>query len=169
MKLALYFGLALMVSMPPVLAGSRLDISCGALAPQVDSLLAAYSHKRVADVLAMTDPHALLVLGTDVSEVADTREKARALLEADFALWGSSEFGAPSFMSCRVSGRLATAAFDVPFTMHRQNGRSDTLTIRFLTVWHEIHGRWYLTQSLNSVPTTGQGAAGILKQSAKSP
>jgi hypothetical protein len=42
------------------------------------------------------------------------------------------------------------------------------MAIRFLTVWHKVRGRWLLTQSLNSVPTTGQAAAETRKQSAKS-
>lgn len=105
MKLAVCFGLVFMGTVLPAFPTLALDTSCSAVAPQVQKLLTAYSHKDIDDVLDMADPHALLVLGTDASEIADSRPAVMALLKADFMLWGSSEFGRPGFMSCRVSHR----------------------------------------------------------------
>ena len=167
MKLVWLTMLSLLTFAPIAHAIPVPSAACAPIAPSVRELLSFYSRKDTAAVLRLTDPHELLVLGTDVSEIADTEEKVQTLLQADFALWGSSEFGAPVFMSCRVGAKLATAAFDVPFTMHRQNGHTDTMTIRFLTVWHEIGERWYLTQSLNSVPTVGQSAMDMPKPAEK--
>src|SRR5437870_37195 len=99
------------------------------LSQAVDQLLKAYSSKSVDQFLDLTDPHEILVLGTDISEIADTRSKARQLIEADFKLWGSAEFGQRSFTSIRASDHLSSIAFDVPFTMHRPDGRTDTMTI----------------------------------------
>lgn len=128
------------------------------LSVAVDQLLKAYSSKNADQFLALTDPAELLILGTDVSELADSPAEARALLEADFKLWGSAEFGERTFTSIRESDQLAAVAFDVPFSMRRDAKTTDTMTIRFLTVWKRSSGKWLLTQSLNSVPTTGQSA-----------
>lgn len=133
------------------------------LSQAVDQLLKAYSSKSIDQFLNLTDPQEILILGTDISEIADSRSKARQLIEADFKLWGSAEFGQRTFTSIRASDHLASVAFDVPFTMHRAEGRTDTMTIRFLTVWKWTESRWLLTQSLNSVPTAGQSASDINK------
>lgn len=126
------------------------------LAQAVDQLLKAYSSKNIDQFMDLTDPTEILVLGTDISEVADAPAKVRQLLEADFKLWGSAEFGERKFTAIRVSDNLASVAFDVPFAMHRGEGRTDTMTIRFLTVWKRSGDRWLLTQSLNSVPSDNQ-------------
>ncbi len=133
------------------------------LSAAVDQLLKAYSSKSVDQFLALTDPSEILILGTDISEIADSSDKARRLIEADFKLWGSAEFGQRSFTSIRMSDLFASVAFDVPFTMHRSDGRADTMTIRFVTVWKWVENRWLLTQSLNCVPTVGQSASDFAK------
>ena len=133
-----------------------------ALTHAVDQLLKAYSSKNPDEFLALTDPDEILVLGTDISEVADSKAEVRELIAADFKLWGSAEFGQRAFTSIRASDHLSSVAFDVPLAMHRADGKTDTMTIRFLTVWKRNGSRWLLTQSLNSVPSVVHSATEIL-------
>lgn len=138
---------------------------CDSLAPAVERLLSAYSAKNLEQVDAQMRHDEILVLGSDLSEVARTPEDVSALMKADFRLWGEARFGAPRFMDCRMQPDLATAAFDAPFEMQRNNGSRMSVTVRFLTVWtRDTGGRWLLTQSLNSTPTVGESAADLLKR-----
>lgn len=45
------------------------------LSQAVDQLLKAYSSKNIDQFMDLTDPTEILVLGTDISEVADTTAK----------------------------------------------------------------------------------------------
>ena len=133
--------------------------SCDALAPSVRSLLAAYTAKDTKRLDELLDKQSLLVLGSDIAEVMDSRAKVDELFRDDFALWKSAEFGEPSGMNCRVGVDLASAAFDALFTMRRPDGKSMQVTVRFMTVWRHVHGSgWRLTQSMNSTPTQGSSA-----------
>lgn len=49
------------------------------------------------------DPGETLLLGTDISEVANSKGKLRELIVADFKLWGSAELGQRAFTSSRPS------------------------------------------------------------------
>lgn len=132
--------------------------SCEPLRASVARMLDLYSRKDAPAVAGLLDGQQVLVLGSDISEVADTRAKVDELLADDFALWNSASFGAPAFMNCRVQGELATAAFDAPFEMKRPDGQAMKVTVRFLTVWRATADGWRLTQSMNSTPTVGASA-----------
>ena len=127
-------------------------------------LLDAYSKKDFNAAMALTDHEAVLVMGSDVEEVCDTRAKIEALLHDDFQLWTSASFGEVSLLSVRAEGDLGSAFFDVPFSMQRAPGKTDTMTIRFATVWRRRGGDWKLTQSMNCVPTVGQSAKAIIQK-----
>lgn len=147
-------------------SAASAQTDCDPLRTPVATLLDLYSRKDMKALAGLLDGEQLLVLGSDVSEVADTRAKVDALLADDFALWQAASFGAPAFMNCRVQGGLATAAFDAPFSMKRPDGQTMTVTVRFLTVWRRAGGGWRLTQSMNSTPTVGASARELLQGSA---
>ena len=127
-------------------------------------LLDAYSKKDFDAAMALTDHEAVLVMGSDVEEVCNTRTEIEALLHDDFQLWTSASFGEISLLSVRAEGDLGSAFFDVPFSMQRAPGKTDTMTIRFATVWRRRGGEWKLTQSMNCVPTVGQSANAIIQK-----
>lgn len=138
--------------------------TCDPLVPAVEHLLASYSMKDLDQVSSQLRTDEILVLGSDLSEVARTQGDVDAMLHADFELWGAARFGTPAFMDCRIQSDLATAAFDVPFAMQRHDGSSMNVTVRFLTVWsRSTKGRWLLTQSMNCTPTVGKSATDLLK------
>lgn len=142
--------------------------TCDPIRSAVEHLLAAYSAKSLDQVSSQLTSEEILVLGSDLSEVARTPADVTALMRADFALWGSARFGTPTFMDCRLDSSLATAAFDSPFTMQRNDGGTMTVTVRFLTVWRrETQGRWLLTQLMSSTPTVGASASDLLKATKK--
>ena len=137
---------------------------CESLRPAIDTLLFDYSSKNLDAVISRIDRNEIMVLGSDLSEIARTPAEVEFMLRADFALWGASRFGSPQFMDCRVEPLLASAAFDVPFTMQRNDGSTMDVTVRFLTVWtREAKGPWRLSQSMNSTPTVGASATDLLK------
>jgi hypothetical protein len=139
--------------------------NCEPLQQRVDALLKAYSEKNLPELTAMLDD-SVLVMGSDVSEVADTKAKVSKLASDDFALWTNASFGQPLFLNCRQTAQLSTAAFDVPISMARPDGTVFKTTVRFLTVWNHVPGHgWLLTQSINSTPTTGQSAADLVRLS----
>lgn len=155
--------LVLLLGIESAVQAAPVPAACGQLAPRVQALLSAYSRKDADTVMKLTDADQVLVLGTDVSEVAASPQAVRRLMTDDFRLWGTATFGDPVFMSCRMGMKLGSAAFDVPFSMVRAPGHTVTVTVRFLTLWRRRGDDWLLTQSLNSQPTTGQSAADILK------
>lgn len=53
--------------------------------------------------MALIDPDETLLLGTDISRVANSKTKVRELIVADFKLWGSAELGQQAFTSSRPS------------------------------------------------------------------
>lgn len=130
---------------------------------RVDELLAAYARNDVEAVLAMLDPRAVTVYGSDVVEFYTRPDEVRRMMRDDFRLWRSAEFGAPRDLSVRVAGELATAFFHVPF----RAGGGREVVVRFATVWRRDGDRWLLTQSANTVPTTGSSAAELLERAAK--
>jgi len=128
-----------------------------------DRLLRAYSAKDLSAVEKMLDSD-ILILGSDISERADSRVKVRELLEADFALWKGANFGEAIYTSQRIGGELGTVACDVPFSMRRAGDKVDTVVVRFLFVWRRVVDDWRLTQCMSAVPTVGQSAREILQR-----
>lgn len=140
-----------------------LVTGCEPLRAPVATLLDLYGRKDVAGLGALLDGPQVLVLGSDLSERADTPARVAALLADDFALWQSAAFEAPAFMDCRVQAGLGTAAFDAPLRMTRLDGSTLKVTVRFLTVWRRSAAGWRLTQSMNSTPTVGASARELLQ------
>jgi hypothetical protein len=85
------------------------------------------------------------------------------MMATDFALWRTARFGELADVSARVFGDLVTAFFHVPFSA----GGRPPVTVRFSTVWRRHAGEWRLTQSANTVPTTGSSATELLRGLAK--
>ena len=134
------------------------------LKQQTQMLLDDYAHKNVASIVSMLDDGGVLMMGNDIAEVAPSRAQVAQLLENDFALWKSSEFGEPRSFFVQTGGDMATATLDVPWTAQTAAG-SRTFVIRLVTVWHHSGGGWKLTEIVNYVPTVGQSAAEILRGS----
>jgi len=112
-------------------------------------------------VMNLVGPDAVLLMGSDLSEVCTTRAQAEELLQNDFRLWDSSSFGEVRHVFTEKSGSLVTAFFEVPFTFKR-GGDEHTVVIRFTTVWRKTPGGLKLVQSANTVPTVGQSAKELL-------
>ena len=60
----------------------------------------------------------------------------------------------------RVHGQQATAHFHVRFSA----GGAAPVTVRFATNWRKVDGQWRLMQSANTVPTSGQSAAELVRR-----
>ncbi len=138
------------------------------LQQQIVSFLDTYRRKDVAGVLALCDPETILVMGTDASEVCTSPQSVQRLLELDFQLWDRAEWGEFHHFFSYRAGEIATTFFDIPFTTRTADQSRITL-VRFAMIWRSTSNGWRVVQSLNTVPTVGQGAADILGQSAQEP
>jgi ketosteroid isomerase-like protein len=130
----------------------------------VRRLLKAYSDKDLPGVMALVAPDEILMMGSDLAEISDTREKVEAILKDDFLLWTTASFGHIAALSIKSSGGLASAFYEVPFTVKRGSGRPETLVVRFATVWRLQNGEWKLIQLMNAVPTVGESAKEMLRR-----
>ncbi len=144
--------LVLMSVSQPVQANAALR---GELRTQISRLLQRYQQKDISGVLGMLDTEGVLMMGTDVSEVATSRHAIEQLLRSDFMRWDSSSFGTAQIIFMRASGSIATAYFDVPWTATNRLQKR-LYVIRMATTWHKIGKRWKLAQLTNSVPTNNQ-------------
>jgi ketosteroid isomerase-like protein len=130
---------------------------------RAQQLLTAYAADDTKAVLALVETNHLSLYGSDIAEVVKSDEELATMMTDDFALWRTARFGAIQDLSVRVGGELATAFFDVPFSV----GDRPPVLVRFATVWHRVGARWLLTQSSNCVPTVGSSAKAILKSKSK--
>lgn len=126
---------------------------------QVNTLLSAYSSNDPDGVLYLLRPSGFTVYGSDAAEIVTTESGVRAMMREDFQLWKTARFGEIRDLSVTVTGGLASAFFQVPFSA----GGSPPVLVRFCTVWNRVGGKWKLVVSANTVPTVGSSAAGILK------
>lgn len=127
------------------------------------ALLDAYGHKHNARLQAMLDPERVAFFGADSAGVATTPESVMQRIRDDQMLWDSLIAGPIRNLRVEHGGRLAVAMFDVGTEVHRGPGRAHYL-IRFAMTWRRgADGEWRLVQSMNSVPTTGQSAAEIIR------
>ena len=115
-------------------------------------LLDAYSRKDTQGIMSMFDSQNVLMMGTDMGEVAPSRDAIAALLRKDFALWDTSAFGDVKDFYVQTSETMATAFFDVPWEATTR-GQTRHFVIRVATVWRHEGGEWKLAQVLNAVPT----------------
>ena len=132
------------------------------LREKIRLLLDAYGKKDVSRLMSLFDEKDVLMMGADASEVADTKAAIEKLLNDDFRLWETSEFGEFKNFYAAFSGKTATAFFDVPWQA-QAGGAARSFLIRFATVWRKKDGEWKLAQIMNAVPTVGQSAAEILQ------
>lgn len=111
----------------------------------------------------MLDPERVAFFGADSAEVATTLEGVMQRIRDDQVLWDSLVAGPMRNLRVEDGGTLAVAMFDVGTEVYRGPGRAHYL-IRFAMTWRRgADGRWRLVQSMNSVPTTGQSAAEIIR------
>lgn len=126
---------------------------------RVQALLTAYAADNQDAVLRLVDTRAFSFYGSDISEFAHTAAELKQMMTDDFKLWHTARFGKIRNLDIRMSRDLASAFFNVPFSA---DGGSDVM-VRLTTVWRKVHGVWLLTQSANSVPTTGSSARKLLQ------
>jgi len=156
------FALALAASPNPAGAHARTATPTQpGIKERVRHLLDDYSRKDVDRIMRVLDDRNVLMIGTDVSEVAGSRQTIETLLRNDFKLWDTSQFGQFKDFYVQSSDTMATAFFDVPWQA-TTGGQTRSFTIRLVTTWRKAGNDWKLTQILNTVPTTGQSAAEIL-------
>lgn len=139
------------VSSAPAAAHPASDVATDdqAVRAAVMKLLRGYETNDVDGVIALLDPVRFTILGSDVSEVVDTHDELRALMAADFAMWGSARFTDVRDFDLRSDGTLATANFLMSFSA----GGGAPVPVRLTTTWRRVNGEWKLTQSTSSVPT----------------
>jgi hypothetical protein len=129
------------------------------LRDRVQGLLNAYALDDSAAILKMLDVQGFSMYGSDASEIVSTPAQLTAMMANDFKLWHTAKFGAMRDIAINVHGDCGSMFFQIPFSA----GGSPDILVRFTTVWRRVNGRWMLTMSSNSVPTTGSSAADILK------
>jgi ketosteroid isomerase-like protein len=127
---------------------------------RVRQLLAAYASNDVDSVLRLCDAASVVVYGSDASEIARGAAALRDMMAADFKLWGAASFGEPTDLDVRQDGNLASAFFNVQFTV----GGQRPVPVRMAMVWHRMRGEWRLIQSSNTVPTVGSSAIELLRR-----
>lgn len=133
------------------------------LARRAAELLDAYGHKDNARLAGMLDPERVAFYGADSAEVAMTREGVMRRIRDDQMLWDSLVAGPPRNLRVEHAGPLAVTMFDVGTEVYRGGGRAHYL-VRFAITWRRgPDGEWRVAQSMNSVPTTGQSAAEIIR------
>jgi ketosteroid isomerase-like protein len=132
-------------------------------------LLHAYGHKDNARLRAMLDPDRVAFYGADSAEVATTLQGVMQRIRDDQALWDSLVAGPMRNLRVEGDGRFAVAMFDVGTEVYRGPGLAHYL-VRFAMTWRRgADGEWRLVQSMNSVPTTGQSAAEIIRAQSAPP
>lgn len=120
-------------------------------------LLDHYAQKDVTAMMSLLSDRDVLIIGSDLSEICTTKEQAEKLFRSDFKLWDSSSFGLVSKIYTQQAGDMVTAFFDVPFTYLRGQN-SQTVVVRFATVWKKSPQGLRLVQSMNTTPTIHQSA-----------
>jgi hypothetical protein len=129
------------------------------LAARAQALLDAYAANDQTTVLGMLDPEQFTFFGSDAAEIGHGGAELKRMMDDDFKLWHTARFGAMSQLDIRTDGRLASTMFQVPFSA----GGAPPLTVRLCLVWRRSGDRWLLTQSVNTVPTSGSSARELLK------
>ncbi len=122
----------------------------------VRQLLEDYSRKDVGAVLQMLDEKPVM-MGTDLVEVASSKDTVAKLLTDDFNGWDSSEFGPFKDFFVQQTGGMASVLCDVPWTA-QSHGHKTIFVIRLATMWHRVNGRWRLAHMLNAVASTRPSA-----------
>ncbi len=123
--------------------------------------LAAYAAGDWQTVHSMLSARELYVYGSEPNEYAEGRRAFLRLFDLEQKLWagGHPAFGPLSDVSGVGSGPVETLFFNTPFTLH---GRTEVM--RFATVWRLEYGVWKLMQSSHTVPSTGSGAADLVRR-----
>jgi hypothetical protein len=155
--LALAFLIGTVTAAAPAQAGRAEKAR---IETRVRALLGAYAANNQAAVLALLDPEAFSIYGSDLSEAVTDAAGLEQMMKDDFQLWGSARFGDISAIDVRQSKDLATAFFHVPFFV----GNRPPVIVRVSSVWRKVKGTWLLTQLANTVPTTGSSAHELLKR-----
>lgn len=129
------------------------------LTAQTRVFLDAYAKGDEETVLGLiTDD--ICVYGSDVAEYFRGPSAVRGMIVKDMKLWGgAATIGPMQDVSVVVRGELGTVFFDAPFSA----GGRPAVVVRFATVWRWTPKGWLLAQSSNTVPTTGQSAAELLR------
>ncbi|HET7922899.1 MAG TPA: nuclear transport factor 2 family protein [Gammaproteobacteria bacterium] len=129
-----------------------------AIETQVHALLTAYQADDQNAALKLVDSGQFSVYGSDISEFVQTTAGLRQMMSDDFKLWHSAKFGPVKDLDIRIGHDLATAFFNIPFSV----GGRPAVMVRMTTVWRKVNGVWLLTQSSNTVPTTHSSARELL-------
>jgi hypothetical protein len=139
-------------------------LAAGALRAEEDdlpstlrTLLARYAAKDLDGLMELLDPDGCVMIGTDIGEHAVDLPGVRAIVEGDYALWDSSEFGPIDWIHVDSDGQVASVMFQTKWLRHSA-GVDMAFTIRFATAWRRRGRDWKLTQSLNQVASIGTNA-----------
>jgi hypothetical protein len=125
--------------------------------------LDAYAAGNEAAVMSTLSAGPLHVYGSDLNEFAADRDGVKRIFDADQKLWKSTaSWGAVSNVSTVTAENISTLFFDRIFKV---GGRE--IPVRFAMVWVKEGDTWKLTQSSNTVPTTGQSAEQLLQAATK--
>ena len=135
-------------TVPAAASPTNVQTQEQAVRARVQTLLDRYAANDAAGVIALLDPVKFTILGTEASERVDTPEGLRALMAADFKLWGTARFTEVRDFDCRLSESLATAWFTISFSA----SGGQPIPVRLTTTWRKVNGEWMLSQSANAVP-----------------
>jgi hypothetical protein len=151
-RILLLAGVALLLFHP------SLDAQQSLIRPLAEQFLDSYVRGDQKQVLSMVDPE-ITMYGSDRSEFLHGANELSEMMRIDQLLWQKTARITDLCNFSEVStGSLATLFFDATFTA----GNRPPMPLRFATVWKKKHGKWFLVQSSNVVPTEHQSAAEIL-------
>lgn len=149
-----------------LLTGSSALAGTTDIKMQTRQVLDAYARGDSAGVLALSDPEAITVYGSDAAEVFHGAAALKTMLAYDQRLWGgAAQIGPLDHVNLVETKDLASIFFDAPFSV----GGRPPLPVRFAMTWRRTGKRWLLVQSSNVVPTQGQSARQLLEGSGNTP
>jgi hypothetical protein len=106
------------------------------LLSRVQRLLDVYAANDRSRVFSMVDRDEFTAYGSDLAEVVQDTAGLKHLMDDDFALWRTAGFGTLTDVDVRMGSDLATAFFNVPFSV----GAASPVTVRLSTTWRKISG-----------------------------
>jgi len=127
---------------------------------RIESFLVSYANKDMNTVISMLSASKeFKFLGSDVSEINNSKSDFQNQLDQDWKLFESIHFGEIRNLSIKISecGDLAAAVFDAPMTVVVKENQSKFF-LRMSNTFIKENGLWQLVQGAGSIPSIGESS-----------
>jgi ketosteroid isomerase-like protein len=114
--------------------------------------LNAYASRDLAGCMQLiAEDKPLMLLGTNLEEVAKTREEVQQVLQRDFAAMSNIEWGTASHISIKAEDQLASVLIELPIS-YVANEKQEQTVLRYALALIKQNDSWRIAQAMASLP-----------------